>query len=137
MMKTKLTIVLLLYGLSSFLTLNLNANVAIAVASNGKWAIAHDKSVDSNAVSAQAIAQCKAKGGADAKLVYATSNPQAAHGTVAVSDNGTGNIVGFAFLQTRGATHHMSVDYSKDAERAAIKDCQKKGGQNPKIATTW
>src|ERR1700722_5887093 len=99
MMQTKLIIILLLFGLSSFVTQNLSANVAIAIASNGKWAIAHDKSVDSNAVSAQAIAQCKTKGGADAKLVYATSNSQAAHGAVAVSDNGTGKIVGFSFIQ--------------------------------------
>ena len=135
-MKTKLTIVLLLFGLSSFLTQNLNANVAIAIASNGKWAIGHDKSIDSNGVSAQAIQQCKARGGADAKVVYATSNSQAAHGAVAVSDNGTGKIVGFSFIQG-SSSRHMRVDYSKDAERAAIKDCQKKGGQNPKIATSW
>ena len=66
-MKTKLTIILLLFGLISFLTQNLNANVAIAIASNGKWAIAHDKSIDSNAVSAQAIEKCKGRGGADAR----------------------------------------------------------------------
>lgn len=135
-MKTKLAIILLLFGLSSFLTQNLNANVAIAIASNGKWAIAHDKSIDSNGVSAQAIQQCKARGGADAKVLYATSNGQAAHGAVAVSDNGTGKIVGFSFIQSTPA-RHMRADFSKDAERAAIKDCQKKGGQNPKIATSW
>jgi hypothetical protein len=103
---------------------------------NGKWAIAHDKNVDSNGVSAQAIAQCKAKGGADAKVVYATSNGQAAHGAVAVSDNGTGKIVGFSFMQTT-PHRHMAMDFTHEAERAAIKDCQKKGGQNPKIATSW
>jgi hypothetical protein len=135
-MKLKLTIVLLLFGSSSFLTQNLSANVAIAVASNGKWAIARDKSIDSNGVSAQAIQQCKAKGGADAKVVYATSNAQAAHGAVAVSDNGTGKIVGFSFIQT-SPHRHMSMDFSHQAESAAIKDCQKKGGQNPKIVTTW
>jgi len=135
-MKTKLTIVFLLFGLSAFLMQNLNANLAIAIASNGKWAIAHDKSVDSNGVSAQAIAQCKAKGGADAKVAYATSNSQAAHGAVAVSDNGTGKIVGFSFMQGTWA-RHMRVYPAKDAEKAAIKDCQKKGGQNPKIATSW
>jgi Domain of unknown function (DUF4189) len=112
--------------------------VALAIASNGKWAIAHDKSSDSNAVSAQAVEKCKARGGADAKVVYATSNSQAAHGAVAVSDNGTGKIVGFSFIQGGyGTRMARSVDYSKDAERAAIKDCQKKGGQNPKIATSW
>jgi Domain of unknown function (DUF4189) len=139
MMKTKLTIVLLLSILSSFVPQNLNANVAIAVASNGKWAIAHDKAIDSNAVSAQAIEKCKARGGADAKVVYATSNGQAAHGAVAVSDSGTGKIVGFSFIKGGGYANRMSrgVNYSKDAERAAIKDCQKKGGQNPKVATSW
>ena len=138
MMKTKLTIVLLLFGLSSFLTLNLNAYVALAIASNGKWSIAHDKSTDSNAVSAQAIAQCKAKGGTDAKVVYATSNNDAAHGAVAVSDNGTGKIVGFSFIRGGyGTRMARTADYSKGAERAAINDCQKKGGQNPKIATSW
>jgi Domain of unknown function (DUF4189) len=138
MMKTKLTIVLLLCGLSSFLIQNLNANVAIAIASNGKWAIAHDKFTDSSVVSAQAIEKCKARGGADAKVVYATSNNQAAHGAVAVSDNGTGKIVGFSFIQGGyGTRMARSADYSKGAERAAIKDCQKRGGQNPKIATSW
>jgi Domain of unknown function (DUF4189) len=138
MMKTKPTVVLLLFGLSAFLMQNLNANVAIAVASNGKWAVAHDKNVDSNGVSAQAIAQCKAKGGADAKVAYATSNSRAAHGAVAVSDNGTGNIVGFSFIQSAGPSHHMAMpNFAKQAESAAIKDCQKKGGQNPKIATSW
>jgi hypothetical protein len=136
-MKTKLTIVFLVFGLSAYLMQNLNAYVAIAIASNGKWAVAHDQSVDATAVSAQAIEKCKAQGGADAKVVYATSNTQAAHGAVAVSDNGTGKIVGFSFIQGGGPRHHMSVDFSHDAERAAIKDCQKKGGQNPKIATSW
>jgi hypothetical protein len=31
----------------------------------------------------------------------------------------------------------MSMDFTHQAETAAIKDCQKKGGQNPKIATSW
>ena len=138
-MKTKLTILLLLFGLNPLFIQNLNANVAIAIASNGKWAIAHDKTLDSNAVSAQAVEKCKAKGGADAKVVYATPNSQAMHGAVAVSDNGTGKIVGFSFIQAGGYQNRMSrgIDHSKDAERAAIKDCQKKGGQNPKIATSW
>jgi Domain of unknown function (DUF4189) len=112
--------------------------VALAIASNGKWAIAHDKFTDSSVVSAQAIEKCKARGGADAKVVYATSNNQAAHGAVAVSDNGTGNIVGFSFIQSAGPSHHMAMpNFAKQAESAAIKDCQKKGGQNPKIATSW
>ena len=135
-MKTTLTIILLLFGLSSFLTQNLNANVAIAIASNGKWAIAHDKSIDSSAVSAQAIEKCKARGGADAKVVYATWNTAAAYGAVAVSDNGTGNIVGFSFMQSV-SSRHLPGNPTHDAENRAIKDCQKKGGQNPKIATSW
>jgi hypothetical protein len=95
-MKAKLTIALFLFGLSSFLTQNLTAALAIAVASNGKWAIAHDNSLSSvAAVCAEAVQKCKARGGADAKV--AGTFFKAANGAVAVSDNGTGKIVGFSF----------------------------------------
>jgi len=121
---------------TSFLTHQLNAALALAVASNGKWAIAHDPGSNTQGVSAQAIAKCKARGGADARIAYATPI-RAGNGAVAVSDNGTGKIVGFCF--TAGQHHLVNVngDHKKDDERAAMKDCQKKGGQNPKVAVSW
>jgi len=132
----KLTIVSILLGSSFFLTQSLNAALAIAVASNGKWAIAHDNSLtDVTAVCSQAIQKCKARGGADAKI--AGTFIKAANGAVAVSDNGAGKIVGFSFAQ--GSHHIVNVtsDPKKDQERAAINDCKKKGGQNPKVVTSW
>jgi len=133
-MKTIILSVLLVS--TSFLTHQLNAALALAVASNGKWAIAHDSGYDPKGVAAQAIEKCKARGGADARIAYATGI-RAAHGAVAVSDNGAGKIVGFTF--TAGEHHLVDVNGNaeKDDERAAIKDCQKKGGQNPKIAFSW
>jgi Domain of unknown function (DUF4189) len=133
--KAKLTIALFLFGLSSFLTQNLTAALAIAVASNGKWAIAHDNSLSSvAAVSAEAIQKCKARGGADARV--AGTFFKAANGAVAVSDNGTGKIVGFSF--SLPGHRQVNVTNSKgEQERAAISDCKKKGGQNPKVVTSW
>ena len=134
-MKAKLTIALFLFGLSSFLAQNLTAALAIAVASNGKWAIAHDNSLTSvAAVCAEAVQKCKARGGADAKV--AGTFIKAANGAVAVSDNGTGKIVGFSF--SLPGHHLVNVTDSKgEQERAAIRDCKKKGGQNPKVVTSW
>jgi hypothetical protein len=59
--------ILILFGLSSFLTQKLTAAQVLAVASNGKWAMAWTYSLDVKAAAAQAIGKCKAKGGADAK----------------------------------------------------------------------
>jgi len=135
MKKTKLVIAPLIVGSSLLLAQNLTAALAIAVASNGKWAIAHDNLVSTTAVSAQAIQKCKARGGADATI--AGTFIGAAHGAVAVSDNGTGKVVGFSF--TKAGHHQVNVmgDPKRDQERAAMKDCQKKGGQNPKIVSSW
>jgi hypothetical protein len=135
MIKTNLIVLLSVLGLSPLLTQNLTAALAIAVASNGKWAIAHDQTIDSRAVSAEAIAKCKARGGADARIAETFIN--AANGAVAVSDNGTGKIVGFSFA--KGSHHLVNVtsDPKKDQERAAINDCKKKGGQNPKVMVSW
>jgi hypothetical protein len=55
-------------GMSSFLTQTSNAAQALAVASNGKWAVAWNYSPDVSAVSGKAIADCKAKCGTDPKI---------------------------------------------------------------------
>jgi hypothetical protein len=135
MIKRQLTIMSILFGSSFFLTQSLTAALAIAVASNGKWAIAHDSSLtDTTAVCAQAIQKCKARGGADAKI--AGTFIKAANGAVAVSDNGAGTIVGFSF--SLPGHHIVNVgDPKHDQEQAAVKDCKKKGGQNPKVVTSW
>jgi myosin heavy subunit len=64
-MKQKLTLALVLCGLSFLSTQTSRAAQALAVASNGKWALATDHKTEISAVSAQAIAECKAKGGTD------------------------------------------------------------------------
>lgn len=133
----KLNFVLILLGSSVFLTQNLTAAQALAVASNGKWAIAYDRTTDVAAVSANAIAKCKAKGGADAKVVY--SNWQNAHGAIAVSDGGAGKVVGWSMGigGRQNSKYNNMGDPTKHAEQGALADCQKKGGQNPKIVTSW
>jgi hypothetical protein len=135
MIKRKMIMMSILFGSGFLLTQSLNAALAIAVASNGKWAIAHDdRLTDTTAVCAQAIQKCKARGGADAKI--AGTFIKAANGAVAVSDNGTGTIVGFSF--SLPGHHHNNVGNPKhDQELAAISDCKKKGGQNPKVVNSW
>jgi hypothetical protein len=113
-MRTKLAVALVLFGFSSFLSQRLIAGQALAVASNGKWAMVYkpDSDADFNSISAQAISECKAKGGADPTIVWSqrsnlrSGNPAAnhglprfsiAHGAIAVSDKGTGTIVGWSF----------------------------------------
>jgi len=59
----KLTLALMLLGSSALVAHNSNAAQALAVASNGKWAVAYDRTTDVKAVSAQALAKCKTRGG--------------------------------------------------------------------------
>lgn len=131
-MKPQLASALILFGLSFFLTQELAAAQALAVASNGKWAMVTDiYTTDLNVVSAQALAECKAKGGTDTKIVWSEfTNVRGYnwrvihHGAIAVSDKGTGTIVGWSF------------DHKKNGTRAK-EDCQKKGGQNPKTVARF
>jgi hypothetical protein len=124
-MKRKLTLALVLCGLSYFLAQISNAAQALAVASNGKWAVAWNYSPDVSAVSQEAIAKCTAEGGTDPKVVWSTwGSGRMTHwaivrGAVAVSDNGTGTIVGWSFNHP----HNRST---------ARMECRKKGGHNPK-----
>ncbi len=127
-MKRQLALVLILFGSSWLLTQKLIAAQALAVASDGKWAMVWTYSPDVNAASAQAIAECKTKGGGDAKIVWSTwGSGRMTHwaiirGSVAVSDNGNGTIVGWSFNDRRGYN-----------QMAAKNDCLKKGGQHPKV----
>jgi hypothetical protein len=77
-------------------------------------------------VSAKAIADCKAKGGVDPKIVWSVwtniwgTTWKICPGAVAVSDNGNGTIVGWHFGHSQN-------------HRLAKNDCLKKGGQHPKV----
>ena len=141
-MRTAIAFALAAFGLSSFLAEALSAAQVLAVSSNGKWAMVYKREWDAdfNAVSAQAISECKAKGGTDPKIVWSQrsnvriGNPYArsglsvisiAHGAIAVSDSGTGTIVGWCFNHP----YHNGKD--------AVLDCQKKGGQNPKVVARF
>jgi hypothetical protein len=127
---------MLILGLSYVSAQRLEAGQALAVASNGKWAMVYKRDADFNGALAEAIALCKARGGTDPTIVWSqrsnvrNTKPSAnhglpmyyrAHGAIAISDNGTGTIVGWCFNRT---PHNGTI---------AVKDCQKKGGQNPKI----
>jgi hypothetical protein len=131
-------VALIAFGLNSLLIQPLSAAQVLAVSSNGKWAMVYkpEWDADLNAVSAQAISECKAKGGTDPKIVWSrrsnirSFNPAASHGSpiisiihgaVAVSDNGAGTIVGWC------------VNHPYHNGKLAREDCQKKGGQNPKV----
>jgi len=127
------------FGLSSFLVQALSAAQVLVVSSNGKWAMVYNPAWDADfkAVSEQAISECKAKGGTDPKIVWsqksnlffsehrgpnqAAARFRIAHGAVAVSDNGTGTIVGWC------------VNHPYHNGENAVSDCKKKGGQNPKV----
>jgi hypothetical protein len=125
-MKRQLALVLILFGSSWLLTQKLTAAEALAVASNGKWAVAWTYSASVSEASEKAIAACRANGGTDPKVVWSTWGSGArthwaiVKGAVAVSDNGTGTIVGWCF------------NNFQNHKRARI-DCRKKGGQNPKV----
>jgi len=131
----KLTLALMLLGSSALVAHNSNAAQALAVAGNGKWAVAYDRTTDVKAVSAQALAKCKTRGGTDPKIVY-TNWQNSNHGAIAVSDNGAGTVVGWAF-KTAGHLTNVMGNPMKQAEEAALQDCQKKGGKNPKVVTSW
>jgi hypothetical protein len=130
----KLTLALMLLGSSALVANNSNAAQALAVASNGKWAVGRDRTTDVKGVSAQALAKCKTRGGTDPKIVY--TGWQNAHAAIAVSDNGTGTVVGWAFKPGSHITN-VKVNPVKQAEEAALQDCQKKGGKNPKVVSSW
>jgi hypothetical protein len=125
-MNLKLAFALIYWGSCSFLIHTSNAAQAPAVASNGKWALALDHKNDITDVSAKAIADCKAKGGVDPKIVWSVwtniwgTTWKIYPGAVAVSDNGNGTIVGWHFGHSQN-------------HRLAKNDCLKKGGQHPKV----
>lgn len=118
--------------LCGILTQNLMAAQALAVASNGKWAMAIDVyATDLTAVSAKAIADCQAKGGIDPKIVWSQWSSVRGynyrgihHGAIAVSDKGSGTIVGWCFDRPHAGT-------------AAKENCRKKGGQHPEVVARF
>jgi hypothetical protein len=138
-MRPKLLLALIVFGLSSVLTQKLTATQVLAVASNGKWAMVYVSYGEFNAVSEQAIAECKAKGGTDPAIVwsqrsnlrYGAHNSfrggtfRRAHGAIAISDNGAGTIVGWSF-------NHPYQNHERAKE-----DCLKKGGKNPRVVASF
>jgi hypothetical protein len=124
-------------ALSVFLTQTLSAAQALAVAGNGKWDMEYDAYGNVNAVAAKAIAACRAKGGTDPKIVWsqalnvAGARTERYEGAIAISDNGSGSIVGWSF------THGSRKLGHADNAKLALNDCRKKGGQNPKVVATF
>jgi hypothetical protein len=141
-MRPKLVLALVVFGLSSVLTQRLFAAQALAVAGNGKWDMEYAAYGNVKAVAAKAIAACKAKGGTDPKIVWSRALNyfyiggagrgipkgnlvRIAHGAIAISDNGTGNIVGWSF------------NHRYHNQKRALDECRRKGGQNPKVVATF
>jgi len=123
---------LAVFGLSCITTEKLFALEVLAVSGNGKWALVYEPMANDFGPSvAKAEAECAAKGGTDIKIVWSQGSntrwghPAMAHGAIAISDNGTGTIVGWCF----------SVPYQN--QRRAVKDCLKKGGRNPKVVASF
>jgi hypothetical protein len=126
-MKPKLAFALIVVGVIAFITQTLPAAQVLAVSSNGKWDMEYQDYGSVNALAAKALAACKAKGGTDPKIVWSlssnvmASHARIAHGAIAVSDHGTGTIVGWSF-----EPNFRNWPRAKD-------DCRRKGGQNPKV----
>jgi hypothetical protein len=114
------------------LTQTSNAATALAVASNGKWAIGVTPTPSIADASAKAIAGCVAKGGINPQIVWSwwgggdrpwgsdRTTWTRVKGAVAVSDNGNGNVVGWCFNDRQN-------------HRMARRSCLAKGGKNPLV----
>src|SRR5260221_10386302 len=102
----KLTLALMLLGSSALVAHNSNAAQALAVAGNGKWAVAYDRTTDVKAVSAQALAKCKTRGGREPKIFY-TNSQNSNHRPIPVSDNVAGHVVGWGFQNAGDLSHLM------------------------------
>jgi hypothetical protein len=122
---------LIALGLSALLTQTLSAAQVLVVASNGKWDMEYDPYGNVNTLGAKAIAACQAKGGTDSRIVWSISSSvqkthaRIMHVGIAISDNGTGTIVGWSA--------GMNIPTGKRAKE----DCLKKGGQNPKVVAKF
>jgi hypothetical protein len=136
-MKRIIALALITFSLGAFSAQTSSAMQVLAVSSNGKWAMVYEPmAADFNPIVARAEAQCAAKGGRDIRIVWSQGSnrsqgsntywghPRIAHGAIAVSDNGTGTIVGWSFNQ-------------KGNGQRAKADCLKKGGQNPKVVSRF
>ena len=126
-MKPQLAFACIIFGVNSFFTQTLFAAQVLVVASNGKWDMEYEDYGNVNALAAKALAACRAKGGTDPKIVWSlssnvmASHARIAHGAIAISDHGTGTIVGWSF-----------EPYFRNWPRAKD-DCRRKGGRNPKV----
>jgi len=81
------------------------------------------------------VSEMQDQRGTDPKIVR-TNWQNSNHGAIAVSDNGAGTVVGWAF-KTAGHITNVMGNPMKQAEAAALQDCQKKGGKNPKVVNSW
>jgi hypothetical protein len=126
-MKPQLAFACIIFGVNSFFTQTLFAAQVLVVASNGKWDMEYEDYGNVNALAAKALAACRAKGGTDPKIVWSlssnvmASHARIAHGAIAISDHGTGTIVGWSF-----EPNFRNWPRAKD-------DCRRKGGRNPKV----
>jgi hypothetical protein len=125
-LKRPLTFACIIFGVISFFTQTLFAAQVLVVSSNGKWDMEYEPYGNVNALAAKALAACKAKGGTDPKIVWSQASSvrgghaDIANGAIAISDNGTGTIVGWSFNNLGHNTNR------------AKEDCQRKGGKNPR-----
>jgi hypothetical protein len=141
-MRPQFAFALIVLGLGAFSVQTLSAVQVLAVASNGKWDMEYEPYGKVHVLAAKAIAACRAKGGTDPKVVWSRALNhfylggngrripkgnlvRITHGAIAISDNGTGNIVGWSFNHR----YHNS--------KIALEGCQRKGGQNPKVVATF
>jgi hypothetical protein len=131
-MRPQLALAVMVFGIIGLFSEQVSAGQVLAVASNGKWDMEYELPYGNlNALAAKAIAACQAKGGINPVIVWSQAVslykavPRLAHGAIAVSDAGTGSVVGWSFNRP----------YQN--AKVAKKDCQRKGGQNPKIVAKF
>jgi hypothetical protein len=131
-MRPQLASALIVLGITGLFSQEVSAGQVLAVASNGKWDMEYQLPYGNlNSLAAKAITACQAKGGINPVIVWSQAvnlygaAPRIAHGVIAVSDAGTGTVVGWSFNRP-----------FQNAKMAKA-DCQRKGGQNPKIVAKF
>lgn len=136
-MRPKLALALIVFGVTFFLTQKLSAAQVLVVSSNAKWDMEYEGYGNVNALALKALAQCEAKGGIDPKIVWSVgssvgfTHSEMWHGAIAISDNGSGTILGWHVL------HWSRLGRNTHGREEARQDCKKKGGQNPKVVASF
>jgi Domain of unknown function (DUF4189) len=104
---------------------SLRASSAVAFSSNGIWAYAVDRAYSEKEAISKALDSCRKKGGIDPKIIASSSSTGCS--SIATSGKGKDTVIGCALA--RQSTWQAQV--------AAMRDCQQKGGLKPRSVATF